>query len=132
MWCISLVAPTIEVNTMARGMISLVILVFGIFCLARVVSIKKAKTTINPLEPEAATSLVSSGIYKITRNPMYVGFALGLVAWSVYLSSPIAFIGILAFIWFIARFQIVPVERALTEIFSLEYIEYQETVRRWL
>jgi len=133
MWCISLFTPALEVNVTAREIISLVILLLGVFfCIAGIVSFRAAKTTINPLKPEEATSLVSNGIYKITRNPMYVGFVLGLIAWSVYLSSPITFSGVILFIWYITRFQIIPEERALREIFSPEYSNYQEKVRRWL
>jgi len=133
MWCSSFVTPTLEVNVTARELISLVILVLGfLFCLAGIVSFRKAKTTINPLKPEEASSLVSNGIYKITRNPMYVGFVFGLLAWGVYLSSPIAFVGVVVFVWYITRFQIIPEERVLTEIFSPEYSHYQAKVRRWL
>ena len=133
MWAISFVVPTVEMNTVARLTLSAATVALGIFfCLAGVVSFRRAKTTVNPLEPEAATALVSSGIYGISRNPMYVGFALFLLAWVVYLSSPWVSIGIVGFVLYMNQFQIEPEERALAEIFGPEFISYQAKVRRWL
>jgi len=86
----------------------------------------------SPLEPEAATSLVTGGIYRYTRNPMYVGFAALLLGWAVYLAVPWVLLGPVAFILFITRFQIIPEERALSSKFGRQYGEYQERVRRWL
>ena len=133
MWAISFVVPTVEMNTVARLTLSAATVALGIFfCLAGVVSFRRAKTTVNPLKPEAATALVSSGIYAISRNPMYVGFALFLLAWVVYLSSPWLSTGIVGFVLYMNQFQIEPEERALKEIFGPEFISYQAKVRRWL
>src|SRR5689334_14886524 len=76
--------------------------------IAGIVAIRRAKTTTNPMKPETATTLVSGGIYSLTRNPMYLGLLLNLIAWSLYLVSLPAFIGPLAFILYITRFQIIP------------------------
>ncbi|MCJ8348858.1 isoprenylcysteine carboxylmethyltransferase family protein [Moritella sp.] len=133
MWAISFVVPTVEMNTVARFTLSAATVALGIFfCIAGVVSFRRAKTTVNPLKPEAATALVSSGIYGISRNPMYVGFALFLLAWVVYLSSPWLSTGIVGFVLYMNQFQIEPEERALKEIFGPEFISYQAKVRRWL
>lgn len=133
MWAISFVVPTVEMNTVARLTLSAATVALGIFfCLAGVVSFRRAKTTVNPLEPEAATALVSSGIYAISRNPMYVGLALFLLAWVMYLSSPWVSIGVVGFVLYMNQFQIEPEERALAEIFGPEFISYQAKVRRWL
>ena len=102
------------------------------FLIAGVVSFRKAKTTVNPLKPEEATSLVNSGIFRFTRNPMYVGFALVLLAWAIYLSSPLSLVGVLGFILYIDRLQIEPEERALNELFGSEFESYRSNVRRWL
>jgi protein-S-isoprenylcysteine O-methyltransferase Ste14 len=75
---------------------------------------------------------VCSGIYQVSRNPMYVGLALFLTAWAVYLSSIWACLGVLGFVLYISRFQIAPEERALTKIFGTEFTNYQSKVRRWL
>ena len=133
MWAISFVVPTVEMNSVARLALSAATVALGIFfCLAGIVSFRSAKTTVNPLKPEAATALVSSGIYAISRNPMYVGFALFLLAWVMYLSSPWLSIGVVGFVLYMNQFQIEPEERALEAIFGSEFIHYQAKVRRWL
>ena len=102
------------------------------FTLSGVISFRRAKTTVNPLKPDRASTLVTSGIYQVTRNPMYVGFVGFLFAWTSYLGSVwgIAFIGL--YIAFIQRFQIIPEERALTKIFNGEFKDYKAQVRPWL
>lgn len=93
---------------------------------------RRANTTVNPLKPQAASSLVTAGIYRYTRNPMYLGLLFLLVAWAVLLSSPFALLGPVAFVTYISRFQIVPEERVLAALFGAEYAAYQAGVRRWL
>jgi protein-S-isoprenylcysteine O-methyltransferase Ste14 len=100
--------------------------------LAGVLSFRRARTTINPLMPDTATALVTSGIYRYTRNPMYLGMLLLLLAWAVYLSSPAALLGVVAFWLYIGRFQIRPEERALTALFGSAFTDYMGRVRRWL
>ncbi|PKH08037.1 isoprenylcysteine carboxylmethyltransferase family protein [Moritella sp. Urea-trap-13] len=133
MWSISFIVPAVEMDTAVRLMLSILIIAAGIFfCLTGVISFRRAKTTVNPFKPETTTALVSSGVYAISRNPMYVGFALLLLAWTVYLSSPWVSIGIVGFVLYMNHFQIEPEERALKDIFGPEFIRYQEKVRRWL
>jgi protein-S-isoprenylcysteine O-methyltransferase Ste14 len=79
------------------------------------------------MKPELTSSLVSAGIYKVTRNPMYLGLLFLLTAWAAFLVSPGALIGSLAFFFYIDRFQIV-----LLGIFGNEYSDYQIRVHRWL
>jgi len=92
----------------------------------------RAKTTINPLKPANASALVTSGIYRFTRNPMYVGLATLLLAWAIYLSNPAALAGLPLFVLYMNRFQIAPEERALEARFGAEFIAYRARVRRWL
>jgi len=133
MWGLSLTGPTFDLTLVARSLaIALALSTGAFFCLAGVLSFKKAATTVNPLKPETASSLVNTGIYKVTRNPMYVGFTLFLIAWAIYLSSLWVFLGVVGFILYINRFQIVPEERALVKIFGSEFTSYQSKVRRWL
>jgi protein-S-isoprenylcysteine O-methyltransferase Ste14 len=96
------------------------------------VAFRHAKTTVNPLSPANSSSLVTSGIYRFTRNPMYVGLALVLLAWALFLSSPWSLLGPLVFVLYINRFQIVPEERILSGIFGEAYSAYRTKVRRWL
>ena len=100
--------------------------------MAGVVSFRQAQTIVNPLKPETASALVRSGIYQYSRNPMYVGFALLLLAWACYLASPVALFGLLGFVLYMNRFQISPEERALATLYGSEYQVYQTQVRRWL
>ena len=111
---------------------SVVALVGIAFDIAGIVSFWRAKTTVNPLKPEKATSLVSSGVYRITRNPMYVGMLFLLMAWAIYLDSPWALVGPLVFVLYMNRFQIGPEEKALEALFGDDFSDYKRRVRRWL
>ena len=97
-----------------------------------IMAFRASRTTVNPLKPERASALVTGGVYRITRNPMYVGMVFLLLAWAVYLSAVLPFAGIVVFIVYITRFQIQPEERVLTGIFGDEYSTYAARVRRWL
>jgi protein-S-isoprenylcysteine O-methyltransferase Ste14 len=133
MWGVSLFTPHIQLQSVARVLAAATIALVGAaFTIAGIVSFRRAKTTVSPLKPESASSLVSSGVYTITRNPMYVGLLSLLVAWAVFLSSPLALVGPLAFFLYIGRFQIAPEERALSNLFGSEYANYRARVRRWL
>ncbi|MGC4009559.1 MAG: isoprenylcysteine carboxylmethyltransferase family protein [Pseudomonas sp.] len=101
-------------------------------CLAGVASFRRARTTVNPLKPESASSLVVSGIYRHTRNPMYLGFAIVLLGWCVFLGSALAVVGVALFVLYIGRFQIHPEERALRELFGAEFDAFCGRVRRWV
>jgi protein-S-isoprenylcysteine O-methyltransferase Ste14 len=92
----------------------------------------KARTTVNPLRPEKASALVTGGIFRWTRNPMYLGMAMLLVAWAVYLANPISVVLIPVFVVYMNRFQIAPEERALESRFGAQFTEYRDRVRRWL
>jgi protein-S-isoprenylcysteine O-methyltransferase Ste14 len=133
MWWISTVAPLVEPNSSVRQILSVAIFLSGLFfCVAGVVSFRRAKTTVNPLKPETASSLVDSGIYRISRNPMYLGFALLLLSLSVFLSSSWSLVGVVGFVLYMNAFQITPEERALEAIFESGYTSYKSQVRRWL
>ena len=92
----------------------------------------QSKTTINPLKPEASSSLVVGGIYRLTRNPMYVGMLCLLCAWCVYLGSVVNIVCLVVFVMYMTRFQIKPEEQALERLFGREYLSYKEKTRRWL
>jgi protein-S-isoprenylcysteine O-methyltransferase Ste14 len=90
------------------------------------------RTTINPLHPERTTALVSGGIYRHTRNPMYLGLVCLLLAWAWALGHVWALLAPLVFVSYITRFQIVPEERAMAAHFGAAYDDYRQRVRRWL
>jgi len=91
-----------------------------------------AETTINPLQPDAATSLVDSGIFARTRNPMYVGLFLILSGWATWLQSATNVLVLLAFVLYITYLQIKPEEAALRKVFGDAYVDYCKRVRRWI
>ena len=93
---------------------------------------RRARTTVNPLKPEAASALVVAGVYRFTRNPMYVGFAALLLAWAAWLAVPLALLGPALFVAYLTRFQILPEERALRARFGEGFDAYCRQVRRWL
>lgn len=133
MWLAAAAAPSLTrawpFAAVAAGILSLAGLAVA---LAGVLSFRRARTTVNPLTPGAASALVTSGIYRFTRNPMYLGFALVLLAWAVFLGNPLSLALVGAFVLYIDRFQIQPEERALAALFGAAFKTYTQAVRRWL
>lgn len=122
-----------EMNSNLRLAISFMVAVLGVaIAVLGSVSFRRAGTTVNPLKPEAASTLVTTGIYRYTRNPMYVGVATVLLGWAICLASRLAILGPIAFVGYITRFQIIPEERVLNIKFAGQFAEYQSRVRRWL
>jgi len=125
-------APTsIDFTVRLAAAIGLALLGLAI-SFAGVRAVRRAETTLNPLKPETATALVTHGIYSRTRNPMYLGMATWLLAWSAWLGTPPGLIGAPLFVLYMNRFQIGPEERALGQLFGAEFSAYQSRVRRWL
>ena len=106
--------------------IAAIIIILGMY------KFKKIKTTISPLRPNKTSSLVKSGIYEYTRNPMYLGLLLMLFSIALFLKNFISFLIIPLFILFITKNQILPEEEALENIFGEEYKNYKNKVRRWI
>jgi protein-S-isoprenylcysteine O-methyltransferase Ste14 len=104
----------------------------ALFAALGVVAFRRARTTVDPLHPAKATSLVTSGVYRVTRNPMYLGLLLLLAGYAVYLANPVTLLGLVAFVAYLDRFQIAPEEAALTAAFGDEFTAYCQRVRRWL
>jgi len=99
-----------------------------------VLAIKQFKinqTTVNPLRPDTATSLVTTGIYKLSRNPMYLGMILLCLSSVVFSGSAWCLIAVAAFIAFIVRFQVIPEERAMASLFGKDFAKYKSKTRRW-
>jgi len=109
-------------------------LLFGgcLFSVLGVGYFRKNKTTVDPTRPELATTLVTSGVYAITRNPMYVGFLLFLLSLGVYFANYLAMFMALIFFIYMSKVQIACEEKALDLLFGEDYREYKMRVRRWL
>lgn len=93
---------------------------------------RRAGTTIDPVNIERTSSLVIAGIFKITRNPMYLGMAAILAGWGIALASAWSAFGPVLFVVSINRLQIQPEERAMLAKFGSEYAHYQASTRRWI
>lgn len=102
------------------------------FSVAGVWAFRRARTTVNPVLPGTASFVVATGVYRLSRNPMYLGFLLVLAGWGVFLSHAAPFLLLPVFVAYMNRFQIVPEERALSAKFGDEYVGYMRAVRRWL
>lgn len=99
---------------------------------AGVVAFRQQRTTVNPLTPGASSSVVSAGVYRLSRNPMYLGFLLALAGWAVYLSNVAAALLLPAFVAYMNQYQIKPEEHALLAKFGPEFAQYMSRVRRWV
>jgi protein-S-isoprenylcysteine O-methyltransferase Ste14 len=99
---------------------------------AGVWSFRRARTTVNPWRPHASSALVVSGVYRRTRNPMYLGLLLALLGWGLYLANAYALLLAGTFVPYMNRFQIRPEERALEQAFGQDFPDYCRRVRRWL
>jgi protein-S-isoprenylcysteine O-methyltransferase Ste14 len=104
----------------------------GMVALAGVVEFRRRRTTVNPMTPGAASAIVSSGVYRWSRNPMYLGFLCALAGMAVYLSNAASVVMIVLYVAYMNRYQIEPEERALLAMFGPEYAAYMASVRRWL
>jgi protein-S-isoprenylcysteine O-methyltransferase Ste14 len=132
-WLTARLVPAVNIEFHARaelaaafGLLGVIVSVLG------VASFRRARTTVNPLTPDATTALVVSGVYRVTRNPMYLGFLLLLFAEIVWLANPVALLAVPAFVLYLNRFQIVPEETALQSRFGAEFNSYAARVRRWI
>ena len=113
----------------------LVIVFGGMGCAigaASVLQFLLAKTTLNPFQLETASQLVTGGVYRLSRNPMYLSLVFILLAWMLYLGSFSALLGVVLFIWYITKFQIKPEEEGLKHLFGDAFIAYCQRTRRWL
>jgi protein-S-isoprenylcysteine O-methyltransferase Ste14 len=133
MWLVSRAVPAAEFAVPFGRVLAACVAVAGFaIAVAGVLAFRRVRTTVNPLQPEKASTLVTSGIYRFTRNPMYLGMLLVLLAWALILSNAIAATILPAFVLYMNRFQIRAEETALTALFGQEFVEYKSRVRGWL
>jgi protein-S-isoprenylcysteine O-methyltransferase Ste14 len=104
----------------------------GYFGLAGVYEFYKLKTTVNPHHPERTNRIVESGVFKRTRNPMYVGLLLLVIGYGYWLNNGLSLVLIAVFVLYMNRFQIMVEERTLERLFGEAYCQYKQRVRRWL
>jgi protein-S-isoprenylcysteine O-methyltransferase Ste14 len=111
-WCVIAIAPIAPIAAFAQ--------------------FRQARTTVDPRKPETTTTLVTSGVYAWTRNPMYLGLSILLLGWAIKLGTFSPLVGPLLFIPLIQRVQILPEEHALRMQFGEDYDQYCHRVDRWL
>ena len=114
------------------NILSLLSLIIGLLILISAVSsFKKQQTTVNPIAIEKASSLVVTGIFKYSRNPMYLGMVFILIATALQFNPVGGIIFIILFVIFITKFQIIPEENIMNKLFADSFIEYKKNTRRW-
>jgi protein-S-isoprenylcysteine O-methyltransferase Ste14 len=131
MWAARDLGPRIEFH----GLVLLAAAFAGAGLLIDLVSVAafvRARTTVNPLAPDKANALVVGGLYRFSRNPMYLGMLMILLGWAAYLAQPLTLVFVAAFVFLIEVLQIRPEEKALEEKFGEDYRAYKKRVRRWL
>jgi protein-S-isoprenylcysteine O-methyltransferase Ste14 len=106
--------------------------VAGFFGPPAIIRFRRVGTTVDPVHIERASKLVVDGVFRHSRNPMYVALTALLAAYAVFLAVPVAAIGPVAFVVLIGWLQIAPEERAMQARFGAEYDAYCARVRRWL
>lgn len=133
MWLLERWFPGATVELPANLWIAVVFAVAGIaIALSGVWAFRRAKTTVDPRIPDQASSLVTGGIYRYSRNPMYLGFLLALLGWAIYLTNPFSLLMLPVFVLVMNRLQIVPEERFMLAKFGKEFNNYKASVRRWI
>jgi protein-S-isoprenylcysteine O-methyltransferase Ste14 len=133
MWYAELFFPFLTLEFGFHFSMSVLIAFLGLFLiLISSITFYRYGTTLNPLRPELTSALVTSGPYRYSRNPIYVGLALMLLGWGVYLQNLASLFCVLVFVLYINRFQIFPEEESLAQKFGVEFEIYKSRVNRWL
>ena len=131
-WTAHLLSPAHSAG-LVRTIVACAVAMLGLSLgISGVWTLRRSKTSVSPVHPEAASSVVTSGIFGYTRNPMYVGLIFVLTGWAVWISVPWAFPGPVALMIFLLRFQIIPEERVMSSKFGRDYNDYCKRVRRWI
>jgi protein-S-isoprenylcysteine O-methyltransferase Ste14 len=111
---------------------TVVAVVGALLAILGVYEFRRASTTVNPLTPDNASRVVKSGVFRCSRNPMYLGMALLLLALALNQSHALSFAWVAGYVAYLNRFQIRPEERALEARFGDEFRAYAKAVRRWI
>jgi len=133
MWLASRVSAGLGVAESLRRPVALILFAIGVgLIVAARVALDRAGTTWHPTEPGRTTALVTSGVYRFSRNPTYLGMEIVLLSWAAVLASPAAALISALFVVYIGRFQIRPEERMLSVSLGQGYSDYSKHVRRWV
>jgi len=133
MWIIALITPTLSYPFPFQKTIAIVLsIIGGIFGISSILTFVFLRTTLNSVQVDTVSSLVNSGVYSITRNPMYLSLLFVILGWACILSNILALIVIPMYVLYMNHFQIIPEEIALESKYGDSFIQYKTKVRRWL
>ena len=133
MWLTARAVPGLGVRIPSRAFVAAGLVAAGLtLCALGIASFRRARTTVNPMTPEGSSSLVDSGPYAYTRNPMYLGMLAVLTGWAAWLGHALAAALLPAFVLYMNRFQIAPEEKAMAALFGADFDAYRARVRRWV
>lgn len=123
----------IALNTMSFFTGALLLSVAVGIALVATMTFKQAKTTVNPYSFDNVNALVTSGVFGYSRNPMYLAMAIALLGVGLIVGSAVtAVFAVIGFVSYLTKFQILPEERLLANLFGSEYSQYCHQVRRWI
>lgn len=132
-WLLARAFPAWQVSLPGQQGIAIALAVAGAsLMLAAVLSLLAARTTLTPLHPERASTLIAVGAFALSRNPIYLGDTLLLCAFLVWLGQPMGLLALAGFVLWLDRVQIPAEERALAQRFGADWQAYRARVRRWL
>lgn len=133
MWLLHKYFPLLQLFNEPYNKIGIGLIVFAV-CLDvwSLFLFMKRQTTPNPMKPENTSELVGNGLYKISRNPMYVGLLIILTGFAIWMGSLMPFFMLPVFYFVVTEMQIKPEEKILEVKFGKVYLDYKKKVRRWL
>ncbi|HHF3168291.1 TPA: isoprenylcysteine carboxylmethyltransferase family protein [Vibrio diabolicus] len=133
MYGLTVLVPSLNISVpFVEVVVGGLTLLSGYMGIAGVHEFHKVKTTVNPVKPDTASSVVRTGVFSFSRNPMYMALLLLIIAiglWWQHLSVVLCSV---VFVSYMNRFQIKPEERVLERLFGEEYVDYKNHVRRWI
>jgi protein-S-isoprenylcysteine O-methyltransferase Ste14 len=133
MWLLSVTFPSLAFHPAGQIWAAVVVALAGFgIATAGIIAFRRANTTFDPRNPAGTSALVTAGIYRLTRNPMYLGVLLILIGWGLFLGNILALICAFIFVPYIGRYQIQPEERLLEGKFGAAFTAYKAEVRRWI
>ena len=133
MWFVDQRIPGGQIEIPMQLPVAILVAVCGLpLVISAMLAFRNVGTTIDPIHPEEASQLVVSGVFRYSRNPMYVSLSLILTGWGIWLGSVNNIAVLILFIYYITIFQIKPEEKVLTSLFGEEYEQYCAKVRRWI
>ncbi|QLG43901.1 methyltransferase family protein [Costertonia aggregata] len=115
-----------------RNYLTKILLAFAVIIVfASLIQFFRNNTTVDPRKPSKSSKLITNGVYAYSRNPMYLGMLLSLLAFGAWLGNAFNVLLAAGFVAYMNRYQIIPEERALLNTFGKSYSQYLTTVRRW-